>query len=243
MSPAEGRDRNELNIEEVLASIRRLIQTADHLSSPSPFASVERQPPPPELEPFDLPALFRPVAHAKAEPAKAMPAPPPPPSPFLQMSVAPDAASERPQPRVMAQCKDTLIARMGQQTFAQPSVLSFEKKEAVQPDEGGFCLMPMLPPRLSELQSPILGPARGYEIPRAKFGQESFLLGRGAADDDGALDSPAQRSSAPAQSFDVDHTAALLRPILRQWVDDNMKQVFMKALLEEVIAPLPDEKK
>lgn len=243
MSPAEGRDYYEPNIEEVLASIRRLIQTVDHPSSPSSFASVDRQPPLTEFEPFDLPALFRPEVQAKAEPAIAMPSPPAPPPPLSLANFSPKAESERPQPRVMAPCKDTLIARMGQQTTAPPPALSFERKEDVAPDEGGFCLMPMLPPRLSELQKPMLAPVRGHEIPRAKLGHESFLLGRGAVDDDSEPDRPEERSGAQAQSFDVDHTAALLRPILRQWVDENMKQVFMKALHDEVIAPPPGSKK
>lgn len=202
MSPAGGRGYDGPDIEEVLASIRRLIRTSDS-SSPSPFAPVDHQPPLAKLAP---------------------------------MGVAREVEPERPQPRVMAPCKDTLIARMGQRTLDSPRALSFENND-VPPDEGGFCPMPLLPS-----PNPIVGPVRGHEIPRARLGRESFLLGRGAADDADDINeiySPAERGSASPQSFDVDQTAALLRPILRQWVDENMKQVFMKALRDAVTTPDP----
>jgi hypothetical protein len=224
MSPAGGRGYDGPDIEEVLASIRRLIRTSDS-SSPSSFAPVDHQPPLAELYPSDLSASSR-SAHASARPGL---------SPFPPIGVAREVESERPQPRVMAPCKDTLIARMGQRTFDTPRALSFENKDGP-PDEGGFCPMPLLP---------IVGPVRGHEIPRARFGRENFLLGRGAADDAddmNEINPPAERGSASPQSFNVDQTAALLRPILRQWVDDNMKQVFMEAL-RDAVTTTPDPKK
>lgn len=215
------------DIEEVLASIRRLIRTSDS-SSPSSVAPVEHQPPLAELDPSDLLAPSR-SARASARPGL---------SPFPPIGVAREVGSERRQPRVMTPCKDTLIARMGQRTFDTPPALTSENKDGP-PDEGGFCPMPMLP----SLKA-IIGPAGGHEIPRARFGRENFLLGRAAADDaddTNDINPPAERGSSTTQSFDVDQTAALLRPILRQWVDDNMKQVFMKALRDAVIPP-PDPK-
>lgn len=202
MSPAGGRGYDGPDIEEVLASIRRLIQTSDS-SSPSSFA---------------------PVGHR------------PPLSAFPPIGVAREVESERPQPRVMAPCKDTLIARMGQRTFDAPRALSFENKDGPA-GERGYGPIPALPSL-----KPNVGSARGHEVSHARVGQESFLFGRGAADeadDMKEIAPPAERGSASPQSFDVDQTAALLRPILRQWVDDNMKQVFMKALRDAVIATDP----
>jgi cell pole-organizing protein PopZ len=239
MSPAEGRDYDELDIGEVLASIRRLIKTTDS-TSPSPLGSIGREPPLAEPAPLDLPALFRPSSQGEAEPrSDAMRGPPPPP--FPPTLAARQAEPE--QPRVMAPCKDTLIARMGQWSVPPPTAPV--EPTASPTDEGAFCLMPMLPPRLSELATPKPAPPKGHEIPRATLGPENYLLGRSAADDQGG-EAPAseERVAAPtAESLDVEQTAALLRPLLRQWVDDNMRQVFMKALRDEITAPPQDPKK
>jgi cell pole-organizing protein PopZ len=227
MGSMEGHPRMEPGIEEVLASIRRVIQAG---ASPSETTFASPIEIPIEHEPFELPALFR-----SKEPNNPLPA-------SGQQPAAPVAVSPPPlhghepaiHPRILRTFKDTLMARMGQSpVLAIPS--------SRQPDASvigeDFCLRPMLPPRLAGEPRPIVNTVRRAPtlIPRARFEHASFLLGRGASeqeDESGvhvAVEPPAQ----PDASFDVDQTAALLRPILRQWVDDNMRNLVSKALRDE----------
>lgn len=80
-------------------------------------------------------------------------------------------------------------------------------------------------------------------VPKANLGAVNFLLGEGAAQSkEDMAGEPAEEPLAPlpnhspaasAQSAPVridDAMAGLLRPLLRQWLDDNMKRVVARAL-------------
>lgn len=230
MGSMEGHPHMEPGIEEVLASIRRVIQAG---ASPSETTFASPIEIPLELEPFELPALFR-----SKEPKDPPPAREPEPAPVAVSPPPLHGHEPAIHPRVLRTFKDTLMARMGQSpVLAIPS--------SRQPTASGigedFCLRPMLPPRLAEEAKPFINTARRTpsSIPRARFEHASFLLGRGASEqeDEGAVHVTVERPVPSDASFDVDQTAALLRPILRQWVDDNMRNLVSKALRDEPETP------
>lgn len=225
MGSMEGHPRIEPGIDEVLASIRRVIQAG---ASPSETTFASPIEIPLEHEPFELPALFR-SKELKDPPIAREPAPAPVVAP-------PPLHSHEPaiHPRILRTFKDTLMARMGQSpVLAIPS----SRQPAASGIGEDFCLRPMLPPRLTEEPRPIIKPARKVHssIPRARFEHASFLLGRGASEqeDESGVHVAVNRPAAPDANLDVDQTAALLRPILRQWVDENMRNLVSKALRDE----------
>ena len=116
---------------------------------------------------------------------------------------------------------------------------------------------------LSAVPDPAPAPDRRHEIgerpaiPKANLGAVNFLLGEGAAQSkEDTAGEPAEEPLAPPPGRDpvsfspdpasvqgaphrIDDTmASLLRPLLRQWLDDNMKRVVARALHIEA-----DEKK
>ena len=226
MGSMEGHPRFEPGLEEVLVSIRRVIQAG---ASPSETTFASPIEIPLENEPFELPALFRSMA----------PKDPPPARELQPASIAvspPPLHGHEPaiHPRILRNFKDTLMSRMGQSSMlAIPS----SRQPAVPGIGEDFCLRPMFPPRLAEEPGPIANTARKTRssIPRARFEHASFLLGRGASEqeDESGVHVAVVRPAPPDASFDLDQTAALLRPILRQWVDDNMRSLVSKALRDE----------
>ncbi len=182
-----------------------------------------------ETAPFDLPAMFRSDGArdlASLKPALShAPAVELPPTEPQPIEIAPPALIDDANvPRAMPFIKDRLIARMGQ----------CERAESEAPE----------PARAPDRR---LETGRRDAVPKANLGAVNFLLGEGAAQSkEDMAGEPAEEPLAPlpnlgpafspaasAQSAPVridDAMAGLLRPLLRQWLDDNMKRVVARAL-------------
>ncbi len=223
---------NQPNIEEVLASIRRILASdsaggARAADVPPPAIPVSTVPAIDEAA-FDLPAMFRSNGGERTlaglGPARShAPAGELPPTGPEPLEIAPAAlADDANLPRAMPFIKDRLIARMGQ----------------VEPAPSAAPELARAPERPFQM---------GGRVPRANIGAINFLLGEGAAqskeDMAGELAEeplaplpslgPAFSLGASAQIAPVridDAMAGLLRPLLRQWLDDNMKRVVARAL-------------
>jgi hypothetical protein len=152
------------------------------------------------------------------------------------------------------------MARMGQRAQA-PSVAPAPPPAARDDQAGVHCLGPSAFPRLPDQPATAFGADyQEPEIPQATMGDRNFLIGEGALDappgwaPNEAFLPPQLASPAPKRTMPhfEDHqmpagyipevTAALLRPLLMQWLDDNMHRAFTKALHVEVAESAKDDK-
>jgi cell pole-organizing protein PopZ len=137
----------------------------------------------------------------------------PPPSPHCQMQAM----------------TDRVLARMG-----QPGSLTLGSAPVVAEPLNAA-------PTGNETAPPPDLDAERSSVPAGQMGSRNFLLGTGAADDVVAGEDAAgplasaqpttEGAAANPLGMAVDgETAELLRPLLRQWLDNNMKEVFARAL-------------
>jgi cell pole-organizing protein PopZ len=285
-----GGENDQPRVEEVLASIRRIISDTQH--TPIPELGVHSSATEREPDDFELPAMFRPERANNGPPAglvarltgailgegRLLPqdavretAEREPRRAFVPMasggpegashslssdthetgSAAPPSQSE--VARVMAPMKDTLLARMGQQLLppqllsSQGMSLSDRLAAAVPPQMNApaYCYGPVH----SFRDMPTVE-AGGYDIAKATIGARNYLIGEGALDpaygaDDAKFLPPQLVQDLPpafkprseaigTQPLAIEeNTADLLRPLLKQWLEDNMERVFTRALQSE----------
>jgi len=150
---------------------------------------------------------------------------------------------------------DTRLARMGQPVVRKPqegtpltstSAESSRQAKAAEtvppspePQRPLFATLPKIPAQLARSASEATPP------PAPASGTRAFLLG---ADHDArsfAIESLASVSAgpskppppaAPASGGIDDITAALLRPMLKRWVEDNMQALVSRALFREALS-------
>lgn len=160
--------------------------------------------------------------------------------------------------RVMRPITDTRLARMGQPVVRTPPASSPEglasgvgadKPTAeAEPPQPVFASLPKIPAELALKPTETASPPA---IPAATPGVRAFLLGADhdaasfAVDDQAAAASRASKpppmsmplpkpASAPGGGRIDEITAALLRPMLKRWVEENMQVLVTRALHREV---------
>lgn len=152
--------------------------------------------------------------------------------------------------RVMRPITDTRLARMGQPVVRTPAPSATPDKPAAAsaPQEPKFATLPKIPAALNRRPTK----AARAAIPMAKPGTRVFLLGANhdaasfAVDEQRAAPASAAAiappplptplpppAAAPAGNSIDDITAALLRPMLKRWVEDNMQALVTLALHRE----------
>lgn len=159
--------------------------------------------------------------------------------------------------RVMVPLKDTVIARMGQRVDG-PALPIKQRRHVSAATTEEFCYGASTFPRMDRQHGSLLdAERRDRPIPRASIGL-NYLLGSeaGEASDDSDIaylppqfapvEFPEVRSretSGATADFKIaESTSELLRPLLMQWLDDNLHQAFTRALHEEVAASAKGDK-
>jgi uncharacterized protein len=233
----------EPSMEEILASIRRII--ADDDASKSAPRAAEPPKPPPRPVPASPPRITAepaaPVMHASAEPAgpamsvafdepdeeessdildltESMATPafePPPPLSFPQAASPAPAASDLPQFRKIEAFSD----------------VAFEDSEAEQEPK----LEHEPEPQPEWRSEPKQAPARGEAAPTLRSGPESTLLSREtSAVVDSAFNALAQTVLVQNARTLEDLVREMLRPMLKSWLDDNLPGMVERLVRAEI---------
>ncbi len=243
---ASGERDQEPSIEEILAAVRRNLLNETHDPDDVSAAPTTDQAPPASTDAseahddFELPQMFRTPVAGPQQPARL--------SEKLELSAPGDLRKTRASyaepgvtptvtpkptppepPRVMASCTDTKIARMGGPPGAK-----------AQPAQSGsaFPRFPAPPTRRPRA----VAPARAKAVSKGALGAhyllgeaakpESSELGQGSPSADAESAHSDTRDSA-LPSLSEEQAVALLRPLLRNWLDDNMQRMFTRALQSE----------
>lgn len=236
---SDAKDQHEPSMEEILASIRRIISEDDEAQAPAEGAA-DAAAPPPAAPP---PAAAAPAAPAPTAKASAAPAPAPAAAP---------AAAPAPRPKLIedVETEDVLLlteevpdeAPLAPPAPEEESPLAIEMDDDEPPPEP-----PRPPPReaepdpvfaaVNEPPPPPPAPARTEEDDR-------LLSQRAAAASLAAMSELVTRShrdpdieSLPmgqANQTLEDITRELLRPILKSWLDDNLPQIVERIVREEI---------
>jgi cell pole-organizing protein PopZ len=188
---------------EVLASLRRTIRTGVGQDAHHRDGPAIEQ-----LDDFELPAMFRnerPPASTASLVERLSTALSPPALPGTHGVHAAETAPgpETRVPREMPPCRDRLVVRMA-------------------------------PPSKPAASAP---PPLAHAVPKAMMGSLNYLIGAGstigepnADDNDGAWRALPPKLPRMPGTLEAD-TAAQLRPVLQQWLDDNLNRVFTEALI------------
>jgi cell pole-organizing protein PopZ len=201
----------EPSMEEILASIRRII--ADDDTKPAP------PPPPPAAAP--KPAAMPPRTPVPPSPPPRAAAPPPEPPPVVQPRI------EQPPPAPEPEPEDILDLTEQMAEAEQPSFQTIDGQSDVifadpQPE-------PPPPPRMAE-------PPRAYAPPPVEPA-ERLISNSTSAAVDSAFNSLAQTVLVQNARTLEDLVREMLRPLLKSWLDDNlpgMVERIVKAEIERV---------
>jgi cell pole-organizing protein PopZ len=178
--------------------------------------------------------------------------------PFAEAAPAPSPGAGEVR-RVMAPLKDTLIARMGRPVGAPSLRVKPRTLAASLRDAEDFCYGVATFPRLDDQHvANIDAERRQRSIPQASIGLNYLLGARAAESPDGSgseaylppqlapVEFPQLRPRAEGGTAPVgdisESTTALLRPLLMQWLDENLQQAFTRALHVEVAASARGDK-
>jgi cell pole-organizing protein PopZ len=203
----------EPSMEEILASIRRII--ADDDTKPAP------PPPPPAAAP--KPAAMPPRTPVPPSPPPRAAAPPPEPPPVVQPRI------EQPPPAPEPEPEDILDLTEQMAEAEQPSFQTIDGQSDVifadpQPE-------PPPPPRMAE-------PPRAYAPPPPPVEPAERLISNStSAAVDSAFNSLAQTVLVQNARTLEDLVREMLRPLLKSWLDDNlpgMVERIVKAEIERV---------
>jgi len=203
----------EPTMEEILASIRRIIAD-DDTSKPTPKA-VDPVPPPPAPPPM----AQRPDP-VPPPPARAAPVVPPKPAPEpamrqadidamlsnLNANAAPGPAEEPPAPDILELTE----------SMAEPEPVSF---------------------RTIDGQSDVVFEERPFEpdpAPRAKFGGDALLSASTTSAVDSAFNTLAHTVLVQNARTLEDLVREMLRPMLKSWLDDNLPGLVERLVRAEI---------
>jgi cell pole-organizing protein PopZ len=210
---AQAAKAQEPSMEEILASIRRII--ADDEGKPAPRAS---EPPKPAAPRPATP----PAAPRAPPPPKPAASPPPPPAAVANEIDALIAAAE---PHNGAAAADILDLTESMATPSGPAVVPGFRTIDAQPDVV-FSDPPMTP------APPDHGIDGSYESPAR--GRETLLSGDAAAAVDSAFSSLAQTVLVQNARTLEDLVREMLRPMLKSWLDDNLPGLVERLVRSEI---------
>ena len=194
----------EPSMEEILASIRRII--ADDDSKPPPRAAPVAAAPKPAAPP----------------PPRPVQPPPPRPEPVQEM-VAPEPPAPEPEPEPEPQDILDLTEQMTETAVEQPSFQTIDgQSDVVFADPQPEPLPP--PPRMPE-------PPRVYTPPPP---QEGLLSNTTSAAVDSAFNSLAHTVLVQNARTLEDLVREMLRPMLKGWLDDNLPSMVERIVKAEI---------
>ncbi len=241
-----GERDQEPSIEEILAAVRRNLLNEAHGSEDESAPTTSDQAPPVSTDAseahddFELPQMFRTPVASPRQPARLSEKLEASASGDLRKTPAnhtePDVAptvTPKPTPaelpRVMASCTDTKIARM-----SGPPVAKAQSAQS----GSAFPRFPAPPTRRPRAAAP----ARAKSVSKGVLGAH-YLLGEAAKPESSELGQASPSANAESAHSDIQDSAlrslseeqavALLRPLLRNWLDDNMQRMFTRALQSE----------
>jgi cell pole-organizing protein PopZ len=205
----------EPSMEEILASIRRIIADDDAAKSP---------PPPPE------PPKAPPVAAAPVRPA---PAPPPEPA-FVPIPAAEPSINETVLDEMLAELNATPTPAADPAEEMASDVLDLtEDMAAPDPSASGF--------RTIDGQSDVVfddsEPAAAHDGPRLQFperSQRSLMSSATSAAVDSAFNSLAHTVLVQNARTLEDLVKEMLQPLLKSWLDDNLPGLVERLVRAEI---------
>ncbi len=213
----------EPSMEEILASIRRIIADDDASKAPAGEATQAAPPPPPRPVPQPPPVqqVEPPVRAAPPPP----PPPPPPPAPAARMPEPPPVVEEPVafQPETVAEqsadildLTESMAAEAGAspqfRTIDASSDLHFAERPEPAPPSTPF---PPAPARLDDQQERLLSNAAGAAVDSAFHALAQTVL------------------SQNARTLE-DLVRDMLRPMLKSWLDDNLPGMVERMVRAEI---------
>ncbi len=221
----------EPSMEEILASIRRIIAD-DDAGKKKPTESARQRAPAPPSAPAQSPQP------AAARPAAAPPTPAPPmPTPITQLEEPAFPPAPEPEPEIEAEPD---VLDLTEDMEVQPSAPAFRKIEPTQDlafDEPPPPPEPALPPMPEPVQAE---PApETVEMARRQFhhetgGDRSLLSPSTTAAVDAAFNSLAQTVLVQNSRTLDDLVREMLRPMLKAWLDDNLPNMVERLVRAEI---------
>jgi cell pole-organizing protein PopZ len=202
---AQAAKAQEPSMEEILASIRRIIaddETKPAARAPEPPKPAAAPPPPP------------PRPAPPPPPAAAAPAPPPPPSP---------------PPKPLSNEVDTLIAAAEPQA---PEVLDLTEEMAAPASPSGFRTIDGRTDVV--FTDPPAAPGHSPNSARLLSQDDRLLSGSATAAVDSAFNSLAQTVLVQNARTLEDLVREMLRPMLKSWLDDNLPGLVERLVRAEI---------
>jgi uncharacterized protein len=220
----------EPSMEEILASIRRII--ADDDASKTPAGELPQAEPPP-------PRPVQPLPPVQPAPPPVQAAPPPPPPPPVPPPAAPPRIEREippPPPPVIEE-----PVSFGQETVAEQSadILDLTESMAMSSEEAGP------PPQFRTIdgssdlgfdEAPPSPPAAPFPPapPRLDDHQERLLSNAAGAAVDSAFHALAQTVLSQNARTLEDLVRDMLRPMLKSWLDDNLPGMVERMVRAEI---------
>jgi cell pole-organizing protein PopZ len=211
----------EPSMEEILASIRRIIADDDTVK-PTPVKPEARAPEPPAAPPPKV----APPPVAKAPPPVAKAPPPPPPTPIKQDEIdAMLAGLDEPEPPKAPPEPDVLELTEAMQAVSPPASPS-----------GGFRTIDAQQDVVFD-EPPEPAPPRAVEKPRpapAPAMSEQIISSATAAAVDSAFSALAQTVLVQNAKTLEDLVKEMLRPMLQHWLDNNLPTLVERLVRAEI---------
>ena len=218
----------EPSMEEILASIRRIIADDD---TAKPAAAAPPPPPRPAAMPPRNPVPPSPPA---AAPRPVEPPPPPPPSAVMDQRGIDAMLARHNEPPAQADDVLDLTEQMAEPAQAEtPSFQTIDGQSDVI-----FTDAPAQPePRFVEEPRVIEEPRRSQPAPQPAMPERSLMSSHASAAVDSAFNALAQTVLVQNARTLEDLVKEMLRPLLKSWLDDNlpgMVERIVKAEIERV---------
>jgi cell pole-organizing protein PopZ len=219
-------------MEEILASIRRIIaddDTAKPAPPPAPAA-----PPPPAAAPPPRPAALPPRVPAPPAPPP-RPAPPPAPAALNQDDI--DAMMARPDTTADVAASPDEVLELTEQMAAQVEQVE-EDPPSFQTIDGQSDVVFTDPPAQPEPPPPrMVEEPRRQPLPQPSIHERTLMSANTSAAVDSAFNALAQTVLVQNARTLEDLVREMLRPLLKGWLDDNlpgMVERIVKAEIERV---------
>ena len=222
--PQAGGAQREPSMEEILASIRRIIEDSDQGRKPDDMLLSETSAPDAETEPMDLVAANAPTS--KFDPSGQAPMTLEEPAAVADQPES--AASAHPQFAEAVRSETTPVARRRDPEFqvAEPAAdRMFDAFDAEPPASVDLAVEPERPETTEAEQ------ARPVPTPVEKASLISERTGRQVAAAFGELSEAFEASR--RKSFD-ELAAEMMRPMLQDWLDNNLPTLVEKLVREEI---------
>jgi len=192
--------QREPTMEEILASIRRIISEEDKSSEPGADV-LELQPPPP------------PVAEVKAPPPAPAPAPKPAPPPEPVVAKAPP-----PPPPVEMFDEPEEVAPLPQRPLEEDLIIVERTPDLPPPAPAPVAVAPQPAPK-AEWTPPVRDTLVSEPVASRTAGELDKLMGSMFVSTGNTLD---------------DVVRALLKPLLKEWLDANLPQLVEAEVAKEI---------